>query len=364
MKNVIVVSFSVLFVAVACFLYFQAEDNKSSWKMMRQAIKTGDHARMEHLLAHNPKLANLRGPDEIYPRSVPSFTPLHLAARFGDKKMVALLLFKGAYPNSRGTRFNPKCGPIDNITPLHEAVERLYGSNADGLYDPVVNSCKEVVELLLAYGAEVNIQNGRGETPLHMAVCVGEDKQTKVVVGLLLASNADVNIKDIFGCTPLFGAQEDVAKLLLAYKADVNARDNYGRTPLHESFDQRVAKLLLANHADVNARDKFGCTPLHRAGQKLIAEVLLANKAEVNAKNLHGATPLHEMVRRAHEVNTQFTDTEELLLTAGADVNARDNKGRTPLDYAESAPQDFGTAKFLRAHGGKTGKELDDVKAK
>ena len=56
------------------------------------------------------------------------------------------------------------------------------------------------------------------------------------LVELLLANGADVNAKNKQGNTPLVGAvwmdHRDVVELLLANKADVNARDNDGKTPL------------------------------------------------------------------------------------------------------------------------------------
>ena len=57
---------------------------------------------------------------------------------------------------------------------------------------------KEVVALLLANQAEVNAQTESGETPLHYAAENGE----KEVAALLLASQAEVNAMDIHGQTP------------------------------------------------------------------------------------------------------------------------------------------------------------------
>jgi ankyrin repeat protein len=105
-----------------------------------------------------------------------------------------------------------------------------------------------------------------GFTPLYMVTRNGY----RNVAEMLLAKGAEVNVKSNFGWTPLHFAADhkDVAELLLAHKADVNAKDIFGETPLHGeamSGCKAVVKLLLANKADVNARDKHGDTPLHVA---------------------------------------------------------------------------------------------------
>ena len=70
---------------------------------------------------------------------------------------------------------------------------------------------KEVVELLIAKGADVNAKDGVGETPLHWAAKEGN----KEVVELLIAKGADVNAKDDVGDTPVdWAANKEIADLL------------------------------------------------------------------------------------------------------------------------------------------------------
>jgi ankyrin repeat protein len=94
-------------------------------------------------------------------------------------------------------------------------------------------SHKDVVELLLAYNADVNARNSRGDTPLHAAAAGGNTD----VVALLLANKAEINAKEnTHGFTPLHLAarkrNQDVIELLLAKGAEVNATSYHG-TPLH-----------------------------------------------------------------------------------------------------------------------------------
>ena len=69
------------------------------------------------------------------------------------------------------------------------------------MHKATFNGHKDVVELLLAHGAEINAANNKyGATPLHLAAQEGY----KGVAELLLARGAEVNAKDKDGETPLY----------------------------------------------------------------------------------------------------------------------------------------------------------------
>ena len=83
----------------------------------------------------------------------------------------------------------------------------------------------------------------------------------------LIAQGADINVKDEYDRTPLhYHAQvnnvERVA-LLLEKGADIEAQDKYKNTPLHfAEYNTEVAQLLIEKGADIKAKDDRGYNPM------------------------------------------------------------------------------------------------------
>ena len=94
-------------------------------------------------------------------------------------------------------------------------------------------------------------------------------KGHKEITELLIAKGADVNAKEEDGWTPLhyavYEGYKEIAELLIAKGADVNAKEEDGWTPLHDAATKEIAELLIDNGADVNAKDGTGSTALDTA---------------------------------------------------------------------------------------------------
>jgi ankyrin repeat protein len=99
----------------------------------------------------------------------------------------------------------------------------------------------------IADGADVNAEDpfkGLRRTPLHRAAYYGH----KEIVVLLIAKGANLNVKDDRGRTPLHWAayhgRKEIAELLITAGVDVNAEDGGGDTPLDTADNKEISALL------------------------------------------------------------------------------------------------------------------------
>jgi hypothetical protein len=95
-----------------------------------------------------------------------------------------------------------------------EAIKQHLAAGADvntmtaSLHRAAYNKHKEIIELLIANGVDVNAKNDAAETPLHLAT-------TKEIAELLIANGADVNAATNRGTTPLdWAANDEIASLI------------------------------------------------------------------------------------------------------------------------------------------------------
>jgi len=192
----------------------------------------------------------------------------------------------------------------------------------------------DLVKKLLSYGAEPNIANEYGVTPLMYAVQSGSYE----LVELLLSQNVNLNKKPFDGNSALHAAlrsgNDSIAELLLRNNADANVENNFGLTPLHYSAwygMPYMTDLLLYYGANIDIVDKEENTPLMLSaynGTLISARVLLENKANPNLVNKKGLTPLM--------LAAQLNDTAfiGLLYDYGADIDIVDKTGANALFYA------------------------------
>src|SRR6266702_2549186 len=234
----------------------------------------------------------------------------------------------------------------------------------------------KITQMLLDHGANANMKNDHGETPLHQ-VSQGEYDSHEQGVGitrLLLARDVDADAQNKNHFTPFLLAalngRLEIAQVLLDYCANMNAAHYWGETPLHlvsrgkyNSEEHRVdiARLLLVHSMDANAQDKSHSTPLHWAafcGRLEITQMLLDHGANANMKDDHGETPLHRVSQGEYDSHEQGVGITRLLLACGVDVNAQDKNHFTPFLLAALNGR-LEIAQVLLDHGANANAEND-----
>jgi ankyrin repeat protein len=157
---------------------------------------------------------------DVNARNIRRETALMFASRNGSKKIVQLLIAKEADVNARSFWPDDQVGGMQGhrTGQICMAMRKNYDWET-ALMMASKNGHKNIVELLLACGADVNAKTGFGETALFAATLTNQ----KEIVKLLLAEGADINVKNLEGETALDIACErdfrEVAALLLKARA-------------------------------------------------------------------------------------------------------------------------------------------------
>jgi ankyrin repeat protein len=247
-------------------------------------------------------------------------TALHIAAFKSDFDVVQMLVDTA--------HIAIDCRDNKDCTPLHYAMH-----DGDQEFHEDVSRC---AELLLERGADIEAQNSRGSTPLHLAA----SKMSENTVRLLIKNGANINLQNNKAQTALHKASRrghlDIVRLLLDHKADIYLQDNRGSTPLHLAIyrmSPEAVQLFLDHGADVTVQNGKGQAALHRALQRGHPDIiqLILSRANVDADALDndGSTPLHLAASEAEELSGA-----QLLLDHGVNIDLRNKKGQTALHLA------------------------------
>ncbi|XP_040217952.1 ankyrin-3 isoform X12 [Rana temporaria] len=274
-----------------------------------------DDTKAAALLLQNDHNADVESKMVVNRTTESGFTPLHIAAHYGNINVATLLLSRGA-----AVDFTAR----NDITPLHVASKRGNGN---------------MVKLLLDRGAKIDAKTRDGLTPLHCGARSGHEQ----VVEMLLDRGAPILSKTKNGLSPLHMATQgdhlNCVQLLLLHNVPVDDVTNDYLTALHVAAHcghYKVAKVLLDKKANPNAKALNGFTPLHIACKKnrtKVMELLLKHGASIQAVTESGLTPIHVAAFMGHvNIVSQLTHH-------GASPNATNVRGETALHMAARAGQ-------------------------
>ena len=243
------------------------------------AIETNDIGKLKRILTQTEL-----SPSDLFNQKGQSI--LHVAAAGGNSQAIGVILDSH----------------IPNIAP-----DMLNANLATPLHSAIIQDKPEAVKALIAYGADANIEDEHGQTPVLLCAIHGR----KAILEALIEAGQSGKLSE-----PL----------------NINAKDRKGLCALNCSVikgDQDLCQILLEKgKANVDEPSHKGCTALlysARGGYDNIVELLINNKANKNHQDASGATALH------HSCEKNFNEVVSKLLKAGADPNIQDLVGRTPI---------------------------------
>ena len=260
-----------------------------------------------------------------------------------DFDEVKNLLERGASPNFVTSNLTD-----GTATPFHSAVRR---------------NKVNIVRCMVEYGADVNLVDEDGDSPLFSAVYKSTDPEIR---NCLLENGASANHVNNAGNTALLHMLEgyvleglefdlEAVFLLLDMCSNLEQHSSSGRSLIHfvsaiHLFDERsnspnhrclhFLTKLIDRGVSVDKKDTTGATVLHALASVACIEGMQfvsdsTTTVDATARDIKGQTALHKLCGKPYSVD--FVKCLNWLLLHGCDVNEADCYGRTALHYATSS---------------------------
>lgn len=281
-----------LFPLVLCFIGVLSGTGCSTSYPLHDAVHAGDIKRVRMLV--QDKLA-------VNARNAYSETPLTLAVRRGNTAIVKTLVANGADVNVR---------TADGMSPLVIASRFRTG---------------DLARFLVNNGANVNPPY-KGTNAMSEALRFSRFD----LVPLYIEKGANLDVRNQFGETPLFYAarfgNQGIIRLLIRHGADIHATAEDGRTVLHAAAmnpDKSNADLLLEIGAEVRDIDanEVGLYSTALLHEYLAVRAINQNREQQGLAHLEKASQYYSTAARKfnevavnHEATVAHTQTMNALL--------------------------------------------------
>ena len=219
-------------------------------KEIVEAVKAGDVITVQKLSQDQLNLAAVQSEDGV--------SVILLAQYYGHREIVETLHNTGVVLNIFEAAATGKIERLDELIRENPVLTKEYsndGFTALGLAAFFGNA--EIVELLLIRRADVNAvsKNDMRVRPLHSAVANRNTVVAYTIAEILLKNGAEINVQQNGGWTPLHQAAmqglDDLVKLLLSYGAEPYAPNDEGTTAVQMALDKghQETAALIVKHA-------------------------------------------------------------------------------------------------------------------
>jgi ankyrin repeat protein len=213
------------------------------------------------------------------------------------------------------------------------------------------NNFEKIAKLLIDKGADINIQENRGITPIFLAARNGNLSLVKMLVDKGADPNA--KIKGVW-VTPLSWSAENGHISVVNYLIDQGVDIDTGSIQLKRfSITQGLGMLFNAlkeRGANFNLRNNNGGSLLHLAaegGDAKIIEYFIQKGSELDKKDRYEWTPLH------YAAYSDKKEAVSYLIEKGSKLNERDFSGKTAYNIANDR-QNSDIPKILKDAGAST----------
>ncbi|MEM6793036.1 MAG: ankyrin repeat domain-containing protein [Acidobacteriota bacterium] len=303
--------------------------------------------------------------------------PLHWTCYQPQADLVDLLVPAGddAPLDERGETPLMKCARLDNVAVARVLLKRgvggVHARNERGrsaLHLAADQASLELVELLVAAGADPDLRDGDGRTARHTAAKRGDlgivralspDREKGAANGEGNYPAAEAAIhgrsgafewlfepervreRNVYGQSLLHlaahGGSEEILGSLLEHFENVDPVDDDGWTPLvfaTRNGQVEMARRLVEAGADIAKANLEGTSALHLAAgsyEPRLIQLFLQRDPDLRLADGEGNTALH------HAAGWGRLENLRLLLEAGADPKLLNKKGQTPYEVAEDA---------------------------
>ena len=254
---------------------------------------------------------------DIETKDVVGHSPLLLACRSGSLDTVKLLVRAGAgvrvtclifvacyvYIGTTCLTIAASCGHTETVRYLLGLKEvEVHHATDDGctaLHLAADNNHADVVQVLIDAGADIDVRDNLGSSPLLLACHSGSLDAVKILVRAGAGVRVTNNYEDMCLILAASRGHTETVRYLVGFpEVEVDHTDDEGRTALHcavENNHADVVQVLIDAGADIEVRDQLGSSPLLlacRSGSLDVVKSLVRAGAGVCVTNNDGDTCL------------------------------------------------------------------------